>query len=418
MPRTRPNRRESTGLLSRLLAPRATAGPRRPRRSRPGVEPLEGRQLLSFLGSEHLVSTKPQATANFESDNASSADGTSVAVWVNNVSATNNDIWAQRFDQTGHAVGAPIPVDTLASHDSYSPHVAMDAQGRFVVTWGDMHSVGNWSVLMRYYNAAGSPVTGVTSVTAASSSDWLPDVAASDGSFVISWSHRGSSTDEGILAERFTVTGPTNAPTITPKGIFGVNTDANLKDFSSVAMAPDGKFDIAYQRQAGAGSSNWDILASQYGSTGSLVRGNIHINLDGDPEANPSIAMDDAGNAVVAYQRLVGGDYGIYANRLSAGGVVGGMITVHDDSGINETDPSVALAPTGGQFVVAYDNSNGTFGVTEMDSNNAPLATLGPVVGFSPAISIDGFDRYLVTYTRAVAPTGRWEVFSRRDFLS
>jgi hypothetical protein len=53
-----------------------------------------------------------------------------------------------------------------------------------------------------------------------------------------------------------------------------------------------------------------------------------------------------------------------------------------------------------------------------MDSNNAQLATLGPVTGFNPWISIDGFDRYVVTYTRYNSSSGHYDVFSRRDFLS
>jgi hypothetical protein len=361
---------------------------------------------LSFLTSEHRVSTNPQTTSNSSSDNASSANGTSVAVWLNEVSFSNHDIWAQRFDKAGHAAGAPIRVDTLASHDSYVPHVAMDGQGRFAVTWEDSNPDGTLSVLMRYYSAAGAPLTAITRVTPAGSDDSGPDVAASDGSFVIAWTHQVSD----IEAERFVISGGVPHG----QGIFVVNGDTNFENAPSVAMAPNGRFDIVYQRFNG---SDWDIFASQYGSAGNRLRSNIHINSDPFDELSPSVAMDDAGNAVVAFQEFDFGSWDIYAKRLSSGGAVGPLVFVQTFLGIDELNPSVALAPTGGQFVVAYDTPNGVQ-VTEVDSNDAQLGTLGPVVGLHPAISIDGFGRYLVTYTRDNAATGHKDIFSRRDFLS
>ena len=114
----------------------AGCGARRTRRRRPGVEALGGRALLSFLGSESRVSLNPQATDNSETDNASSPDRTSVAVWVNTHSNTDNDIWAQRFDSYGHAAGAPTPVDVTHAN-SLDPHMSMDGQGRFAVTWSE-----------------------------------------------------------------------------------------------------------------------------------------------------------------------------------------------------------------------------------------------------------------------------------------
>jgi hypothetical protein len=402
-------RQDSTGWASRPLAPRAAAtAPRR--RRRPALEALEGRALLSFLGSEHRVSLNPQDTDNYSSANASSANGTSVAVWVNAYSSSDQDIWAQRFDKNGRAAGAPIQVDYTTA-DSFNPRVAMDGQGRFVVAWVDANPDGTDSVLMRYFGASGSPLTGITPVTPAGSTDFGPDVAASDGSLVISWTHQYSATDDDIYAERFVISGGVPSG----QGIFIVNSDTNVEADTSVAMAPNGKFDIAYDRQYSG--SDWDIFASQYSGTGALLRGDIHINYDSATEYTPRVAMDNAGNAVVAYEEDAdGSDWGIYANRLSGAGAVGGRITVQDASGSDELSPSVALAPTGGRFVVAYDTDDGVQ-VTEVGSNNSILTTLGPVVGFSPAISIDGLGRYVVTYTRSNAATGHDDVFSRRDSL-
>jgi hypothetical protein len=60
----------------------------------------------------------------------------------------------------------------------------------------------------------------------------------------------------------------------------------------------------------------------------------IPINFDRLGEFGANASMDNAGNAVVAYERFNGIDLGIYADRLSGAGVVSRMITVRDVIGL------------------------------------------------------------------------------------
>src|SRR5262249_27373272 len=154
-----------------------------------------------------------------------------------------------------------------------------------------------------------------------------------------------------------------------------------------------------YERQYSG--ADWDIFASQYGSSGGLVHGFVFINFDSNPEHNPTIAMDAAGNAVVAYQEFFGVHSTIMANRLGRDGSVGREIQVaifDAFSGIDAVNPSVALAPSGGRFVVAYDTmlrSGPSVGVRadEVAADDtvrfvgAP-PSVGPFTGVSPAVSI------------------------------
>jgi hypothetical protein len=374
-----------------------------------------------FLGGEDRVSALPQATSNFQPDNASSANGTSVVVWTNVNGFTNHDIWAQRYDRLGRPTGAPIAVDTLTTDDSIAPHVAMDSQGRFVVTWENRDPGGASTVWMRYYSAAGTPLTGITRVTAVGSTNTQPDVAASDGSFVITWTHQVSTTNDDIRAERFVISGGVPQG----QGVFAVVADGNIEDAPSVAMSPDGRFDIAYERQwLGA---DWDIFASQYDGTGTLVR-DVFINFDTNPEHNPSIAMDTAGNAVVVYQEFLGVHSAVFANRLTSDGSVGTAIQIAEHAQINALNPSVALAATGGPFVVVFDSALGSgvstgvraveVGADDTVRGSANPPTLGPFDGNSPAVSIDGFGRYVITYARFNSATNLEDIFSRRFFLT
>lgn len=379
------------------------SGRRRTRRRRPDLEALENRNLLSFIGSEQLVSTRSHD--NTSSDNASSSNGTSVAVWVNTFNSADHDIWAQRFDQYGRLTGTPIQVDFLASDNSFDPHVSMDGFGRFVVTWENHNSNGTENIMMRYFSASGSPITGIIQVSNLGSTDFNPDVAASNGSFVISWTHRLSATDFDIDAERFVIS---SAGVPVGRGIFGVNTDTNVEDHSSVAMSPNGSFDIAYERQFRSGSSDWDIYAQQYNGFGNFVR-KVAVNTDTNAEHNPSVSMNDSGNAMIAYQEFVSPDYGIYANELSSLGSLSPRITIRDVGGVNEVNPSVALDSPG--FVVAYDTPSGVQVTTHL------LSDTQTVTGFTPAVSVSYGGRYLVTYTRFSSSSGHFDIFSQRGVL-
>jgi hypothetical protein len=406
-------------LIRRLFTGREIApAARRAQRRRPALETLEGRALLSFIGSIQRVSFNPEATDNTDSDNASSANGTSVAVWVNAFAPTDHDIWAQFFDGTGHPNGSPIAVD-FTTADSFHPRVAMDSQGRFVVTWENDSTNGNSTIWMSYFDTSGQSLTGPIQVSSAGERDLAPDVAMSDGSIVVTWEQFGAGTST-ILGERFVIA----AGLPRRQSIFTVNRSRSLLENPSVAMAPDGRFGITYDEQVGFSAGNFDIIASQYGGGGNLVRANIPINTDPQIETNPSIAMDNAGNAVVVYRRVVDGGVGVYANRLSSAGAVSGLITVQDVSGIFEDDPAVALEPTGGRFVVSYAVFGGgrpfEHQVTEMAADNTPLATLGPVdldADPSTAISIDSLGRFFMTFASSGISAVPQNIYSRRDVL-
>jgi hypothetical protein len=376
------------------------AGPatRRSRRRRPDLESLEGRTLLSLIGSER------QLAAGSALDNASSANGTSVAIYSN-----TNGLIAQRFDKYGHATGAAITVTSANTFGTGT--VAMDATGRFDVAWQATNADGTSTIMMRYYNANGTPATGITQVGPSEAYDYTPDVAASSGSLVVTWYQWDGpgATAYEIDAERYVISG--GVPTSPTPILVATGNVGN----SSVAMASSGKFDIVYEQQGtGAG-----IYGSQYSSTGALVHGGVLINSNATGGLPPSIAMDSAGNAVVAYAANYNGSTtGVYATRWSSKNVLSAPITVYDpNNGLNYVNGDVALEAVGGQFVVTWGSIGGS-GLTEVDSNNSVLATLGLPNGGGGPISIDGYDRYFISYSAYDASTGHTEIFSYRDFLS
>src|SRR5262249_19257038 len=137
----------------------------------------------------------------------------------------------------------------------------------------------------------------------------------------------------------------------------------------------------------------------------------------------PDVAMDNAGNAVVAYQKanFATGNQEVKAHRVSNTGVVGQEIAIDSDSAGQKEEPSVAIAPTGGAFVVAYESLVNQppvkVEVAEVSSTDQVLSKLGPVAGTTPSVCIDGFNRYLVAYTKSVDSTNV-DTFTRRALLT
>jgi hypothetical protein len=402
-------RRDDTSEAAKGPGPEA----RRSRR-RPALEALEHRTLLSFAGSLRQVSAI--YGDNYAPANASSPNGTSVAVWINNNEKTSPHLYAQRFDTQGDPTGPVIIVDDNSTAGAYETAVALDASGRFVVAWQDYNTATRVTAIeMRAYSAAGAPLTGVTRVaTAAAGTVFGPSVAASNGSFVIAYD-RYTGTYNEVLAQRYTYA--SGVPV--GHGTFIVDASGQGDDLPSVAMAPDGRFDIAYEHYTSPIKADVDL--ARYTAAGTLA-GRTPVSIAAGLEPMPSVAMDDSGNAVVAYVAPDAVSYNIVANRVTAAGAVSPRITVADDSVANYGYPSVALSPVGGDFAVAdYNTREAGVHVQQIAASNAVLGDFDmPYLdGFgdeaAPSISIDGYDRLFVTYT--ARPGSNDEVYSHRALL-
>src|SRR5262249_4572906 len=141
--------------------------------------------------------------------------------------------------------------------------------GNFVVAWEYFYAAsGNSDIMARYYSASGVDLSGVLTVAGTPKAEFNPDAAASSGSVVVSYTLDYSSTDQDVRAHRFTVSGST----FTDAGDFGVAT-SGLDDetSSSVAMAPDGSFAIAYQSTFNGKAADHDILISRFSPTGGVL---------------------------------------------------------------------------------------------------------------------------------------------------
>ena len=278
-----------------------------------GFQPagIDFQQAFSVLvttatpSQDTLVSnTTPQQAAGYTAVNgrtypetpgavAVDADGDHIVVW----SATDTTpdpvaghaldrVYVQQYNIDGTPYGTAIPVtdpfdpdsaDFLHDDQRYAT-VACDAGGDFVVTWTNIRN-GQQDIYARQFNSAGQPLGAAFAVTATADEAFKPTYAnvAMDelGAFVITWSSYGqedglgAQTGEGwgVYARRYDSSGNALSPE------FHVNvTTAGDQQNSTVAMANDGRFVIAWRSSQGGVADN--IITRCFNPDGSPVQTN------------------------------------------------------------------------------------------------------------------------------------------------
>src|SRR5207245_385095 len=145
----------------------------------------------------------------YDSDNATSAGGSSVVVWTDTFSdgyhgsPVDHDIRAQRFNQLGAKVGPEIVV-SYSSLDEGSPRVAMDDLGRFVVTWVQYVPGGDSNVVAQRFDPNGIPQGYVVPVGVGTFQETDPDVAMDRaGDFVVSYTRNTNFNNPDIFAKQY-----------------------------------------------------------------------------------------------------------------------------------------------------------------------------------------------------------------------
>jgi hypothetical protein len=398
------------------------------------LEALEDRAVPALLGIEGVVNTTPlnlSGTDQVATSDATSRSGLSVVAWMNKSTTTGWDIYAQMYKADHSKLGGEIHVAT-GPNDEVSPSVSMASNGNWVVAWTVLLPNGHKDVLAARYSASGARF-GSTITVAASSSTLAnaPKVAcAGDGSFVIAYTRESTApVNYDVLARMYKADGSFQ------KAITVAATKAVEKS-PAVARGTGSNagFSIAYQ-------SGKSIDLNTYSTSGSLLHSYVIVN-DGNPVANPAVARDDAGDTVVAWQEYIafpdqGGvivetlhDWSVNACKVSAAGVVGGVLhlavgsgkVLSSDGTADSTDytlPCVAMKPSTGAFVVGYEENSqiGFAGfstlvhVTEVNSCAKVQGTYNVSMSqdyqdstFNPyaALSINAQGNYLLSYSDIV----------------
>jgi hypothetical protein len=228
----------------------------------------------------------------------------------------------------------------------------MNASGGFVVAWINGTDIGA-SIRARLFNAAGIPqgddfIVSISS-TISSTNNTAPNlVMNTDGDFVVAWHGYGPfpDTDQNIFARRY------NAAGVAQGDAFVVNTvTAGIQESPSAAIDATGNFVIVWQ-SPGAIPIFTEIHARRFDAAGvGAPQFNVTTS-NSTIDAEPSVAMDSAGNFVVAFQR---GE--LFARRFTSAGVGGAIFPVNTFTTGIQHDPEVAIDPDGKFLVTWTDNA-------------------------------------------------------------
>jgi hypothetical protein len=378
------------------------------------VEALEGRELMSLGGTFGPINTTTRNNQD-SSDNAIATDGSSVVVWVDwfsdglNGRALDRDIRAQRYNSFGGKLGPEIVV-SFSSLDESSPRVAMNDLGQFVVTWVQYVPGGDSNVVAQRFDSNGNAVGGVIQVGAGTFQETSPDVAMDrSGNFVVAYTRNTNNNNPDDFAKRYNSSGQLLQ-------VIDVAISPVAEFSPSVAMTPDGRFDVAWEQVFNA--NDHDIWEKSFSASGALTGTNA-VAFSTALDEFPSIAMDNAGDAVVGWQK----NDDIKARRINANGSMGPEINIYSDSRSLDRDAKVALKPGGGGFVVAFDSVSFDPSLPVLVYRVAEVSAFDSVTILdagrgADAISINFFGDYLITYTTIDGLHGPDnDIFGRRGRL-
>jgi hypothetical protein len=182
-------------------------------------------------------------TANQQLQPAIAADpaGGFTVVWTSGLrEGAGWDVYARRFDAAGEALSGEIAVNTITVGNQERPVIAPDGGGGFTVAWDSQEAKGSPVVVyLRRFDSSGAPITGEVPVDAgAAAGQFSPAIAAEEsGDFLLAW----GTASEGIQARRFD---PAGAPVGTA---FRVDPNFSATNRPTIAADPGGGFTVAWE---------------------------------------------------------------------------------------------------------------------------------------------------------------------------
>ena len=262
-----------------------------------------------FRSGGEIVLSTTNANSQFAPDIATLTDGTFVVTWAHEFSATDIDIRARRFTETGVGFGNDFGVATTGTFDETLPSITAQFNGRYLVTW----SQDDNNVNFIQENADGSVVSGPGPIDAAAPA--APEGRSSvcalvDGTYVVAFEQGDS------IFQRRLVGGAVATQVENPG--FGAN------DRPSIAALEGGGY-VAVWRQGGSpnDSARPFVSGQIYDAFGNKVGGGF----------NPVVLAGAVDQTTPVVKGLIGG----------------GFIVVWDDANL-------------GLRALAYDKNGSTVG--------------------------------------------------------
>ena len=307
--------------------------------------------------AETRVNTVVHAAGDFKPDIAHLNDGGYIVVWDGGTTgAAVNEIYAQRYDAAGNAVGVMARINTYTSHDQLEPSVTALNDGGYVVTWtSDQQDSDGYGVYQQRFDAAGTTVgsAGRVNTTLASAQSNSVVKGLSDGGYIVAWDgwlQDNGGANPGVYMQRYSATGhKVGGETL-------VNTTtAGFQDYADIVLLQNGNYVVTWQSDpTGAGRG---IFSQLYTGAGVAIGGETRVDLgtDGDA-AKPATSVLNDGSYIVTWQGThdIHSDAEIHLRHYAADGTaLTGDVAVTTQMPNDNITPDVT-ALSGGGYVVTW----------------------------------------------------------------
>ena len=228
------------------------------------------------VGGETQVNTTTgdNQLAQYSSDVTALKDGGWLVTWHATHPGENRfDIYAQRYDATGNRVGSETQVNTNTLDLQYLPAVTALNDGGWLVSWSSFSRGTGEDIYFQRYNANGEAVGGETLVNSPdydTQSQSFSDVTAlADGGWVVTWEAGGEQDGSGmaIYAQRYNAAGQTVG------GETLVNTTTDGSQVSAkVTSLEDGGWAVTWVSIGQSSHVNDGVYVQRFSADGTAIR--------------------------------------------------------------------------------------------------------------------------------------------------
>ena len=266
------------------------------------------------------------------------ANGTGLAVWIQN-DGTRNNVWANRY-VAGSGWGKAELIETDNMGNAFRPQIAMDDKGNALAVWYQGDGTRNNVWANRYVASSGwGSAEPIDSDHLENSND--PQIAVdANGNALVVWRQ-----SENIWANRYEAgKGWGSAEPIDP---------GNLKnaDNPQIAMDANGNA-LTVWRQSENIWVNRYMVGSGWG-TAKLIGANTEVAW------MPQMAVNASGNAIVVWPQHDGTRFNIWVSRYVGDNGWGNAELIEVDNAGGALDPQVVLDANGNALAV-WSQSDGT----------------------------------------------------------
>jgi len=308
---------------------------------------------------------------------------------------------------TSQVLVSSAGITTAPAYATYSPAIASDQNGNFVVVWSAALStkVAYPVVYAQLFNSSGTANSSIFKVNTTIGQKVNPSVAMSpSGDFVVAW-EGSDSNGFGVYARRYS-----SAGTALDAADVQINTNiSNLDGFPSTAKFPNGDYVIAYQEPNKTGTG---IFKRKFQSSGTAYdAADVQvIGPAGSVLITPKVAADALGGYVIVYGSSLKHSAETVASRFNpSNAVVGAAVVVDSTSNTASQTPTVAVNAQGDARVAFQNNiTGGVQGQTiaGIDSVDLALTVIANPVSPEAVNGSFGYEMDVTNNATAQTPTG------------